>query len=192
VIDCLIGLHFNFTAFLLLFESQFTKSFTAEKKESHNHNHNSCFIGCWFGEICYLLLSLLFTGIIGLYTYAERLAVLNLETLELRRLRFDLIFYYKAFNHLTPFDPDLVFTIYSSPNCLRSNKPFILKPITVPNKVLSTTFYIAADAWNYLPIGLRLSTSLPAFKSGFKGVDFSKFLKDSVNLNCLNVLPFFD
>jgi hypothetical protein len=56
-------------------------------------------------------------------TYAERLDVLNLETLELRRLRFDLIFYYKVFNHLTPFDPDLVFTIYSPPNCLSSNEP---------------------------------------------------------------------
>jgi hypothetical protein len=116
-------------------------------------------------------------------TYAERLAVLNLETLELRRLRFDLIFYYKVFNHLTPFDPDLVFTIYSPPNCLRSNEPFILKPITVPNKFLSTTFYRAVDAWNYLPIELRLSKSLPVFKRGLKVVDFSKFLKGSVNLN---------
>ena len=79
-------------------------------------------------------------------TYAERLAVLNLETLELRRLRFDLIFYYKVFNHLTPFDPDLIFTLYIPPNCLHSNEPFILKPITVPNKFLSTTFYRAVDA----------------------------------------------
>jgi hypothetical protein len=115
-------------------------------------------------------------------TYAERLAVLNLETLELRRLRFDLIFYYKVFNHLTPFDPDLVFTICSPPNFLRTNEPFILKPIIVPNKFLSTTFY-RADAWNYFPIELRLSKSLPVFKRGLKVVDFSKFLKGSVNLN---------
>jgi hypothetical protein len=116
-------------------------------------------------------------------TYAERLAVLNLETLELRRLRFDLIFYYKVFNHLTPFDPDLVFTIYSPPNCLRSNEPFILKPITVPNRFLSTTFCRAVDAWNYLPLELRLSKSLPVFKRGLKVIDFSKFLKGSANLN---------
>jgi hypothetical protein len=38
-------------------------------------------------------------------TCTERLAHLNLDTLELRRLRFDLIFYYKVFNHLTSFDP---------------------------------------------------------------------------------------
>jgi hypothetical protein len=116
-------------------------------------------------------------------TYAERLAVLNLETLELRRLRFDLIFYYKVFNHLTPFEPDSVFTIYSPPNCLRSNEPFILKPITGPNRFLSTTFCRAVDAWNYLPLELRLSKSLPVFKRGLKVIDFSKFLKSSANLN---------
>jgi hypothetical protein len=122
-------------------------------------------------------------------TYAERLAVLNLETLELRRLRFDLIFNYKVFSHLTPFDPDVVFTIYSPPSCLRSNEPFILKPITVPNKFLSTTFCRAVDAWNYLPIDLRLSKSLPVFIRGLEVVDFSKFLKGSVNLNWLHVYP---
>jgi hypothetical protein len=116
-------------------------------------------------------------------TYAERLAVLNLETLELRRLRFDLIFYYKVFNHLTPFEPDSVFTIYSPPNCLRSNEPFILKPITGPNRFLSTTLCRAVDAWNYLPLELRLSKSLPVFKKGLKVIDFSKFLKSSANLN---------
>ncbi len=51
-------------------------------------------------------------------TYAERLAAMNLETLELRRLRFDLIFYYKVFNNLTPFAPDSVFTTYVPPPCL--------------------------------------------------------------------------
>jgi hypothetical protein len=50
-----------------------------------------------------------------LLPYAERLATLNLETLELRRLRIDLIFYYKVFNHLTPFNPDTVFTMYIPP-----------------------------------------------------------------------------
>jgi hypothetical protein len=45
-------------------------------------------------------------------TYFERLASLGLEPLELRRLRFDLIYYFKIFNHLTPLDPDEVFIAY--------------------------------------------------------------------------------
>ena len=52
---------------------------------------------------------------LSVLTYAERLAMLNLETLELRRLHFDLIFYYKVFNHLTPFDPETVFTMHTPP-----------------------------------------------------------------------------
>ena len=50
------------------------------------------------------------TPSLSVLTYAERLAMLSLETLELRRLHFDLIFYY---NHLTHFDPETVFTMYT-------------------------------------------------------------------------------
>ena len=42
------------------------------------------------------------------YSYEERLARLNLETLELRRLRFDLVLYYKMFNDLGSFDVNIV------------------------------------------------------------------------------------
>jgi hypothetical protein len=48
------------------------------------------------------------------------------------------------------------------------------------------TFYRTVEcvaAWKYLPMGLRLSNSSPAFKTGLKAVDFSKFLKGSVTLN---------
>src|SRR5664279_1109442 len=34
-------------------------------------------------------------------SYHERLAMINLESLELRRLRYDLIYYYKILNNLT-------------------------------------------------------------------------------------------
>jgi hypothetical protein len=87
-------------------------------------------------------------------TYAERLAYLNLDTLELRRLRFDLIFYYKVFNHLTSFDPQTVFGIYHPPACLRSNTSFIKKPAHMSNKTLATLFYrgILMRGTTYLPI----------------------------------------
>jgi hypothetical protein len=113
------------------------------------------------------------------YNYADRLAILNLETLELRRLRFDLIFYFKVFNNLTPFTPDLVFTTYTPPPCLRSNSPIIQKPIHASSKFLSITFYRSIDAWNYLSVELRQAKSLNAFKSGIKSVDLASFLKGS-------------
>jgi hypothetical protein len=114
-------------------------------------------------------------------TYAERLALLNLDTLELRRLRFDLIFYYKVYNNLTPFDPKVVFTVYSPPSNLRNNTPYVIKPAKLSRKVLSTVFYRSIDAWNALPLDLRSASSLAAFKRGLKSVDMSRFLKGSFN-----------
>ena len=57
------------------------------------------------------------------------LAVLELESLEFRKLRFDLIYYFQVFNYLIPFDPNEVFLIE--------------KPITL--------FYRIVAAWNALP-----------------------------------------
>jgi hypothetical protein len=47
------------------------------------------------------------------FSCLDRLVILDLDLLELRRLRFDLIYYMKVFNHLTPFNPTEVFTIYT-------------------------------------------------------------------------------
>jgi len=42
--------------------------------------------------------------------YAERLARINLETLELRRLKSDLVMYYKIQNNLTGLAPEIYFS----------------------------------------------------------------------------------
>jgi hypothetical protein len=118
-------------------------------------------------------------------TYAERLACLNIDTLELRRLRFDMIFYFKVFNHLTSFDPQIITdNIYQPLACLRSNTRFIQKPAHRPmsNKTLATLFHRCIDEWNYLPADLRHSQSLFTFKRGLRNVNLSGFLKGSVNL----------
>ena len=108
--------------------------------------------------------------------YLERLALLDLEPLELRRLRFDLIYYFKVFNHLTPFDPEDTFLIYTPPVSSRSNSPCLHKPAKASNKLLHTLFYRHVDAWNSLPSALKSVSSLPKFKHGLKSVDLSKFL----------------
>jgi hypothetical protein len=115
-------------------------------------------------------------------TYAERIAMLNLETLELRRLRFDLIFYYKVFNNLTPFDPNVVFTMYFPPPILRHNSPIIQKPIRTSNKLCpGIFFYRNIDAWNNLPRDVRLLPTVPSFKRTLKCIDFSAYLRGSIN-----------
>jgi ribonuclease P/MRP protein subunit RPP40 len=116
-------------------------------------------------------------------TYAERIATLNLETLELRRLRFDLIFYYKIFHCLTPFDPSDVFSTYVPPTNLSCNSPILLKPTKASNKLLSGTFYRNIDAWNDLPTELRITPTLSSFKRRLRRIDCSPYLKGSVNIS---------
>ena len=111
--------------------------------------------------------------------YQERLALLDLELLELRRLRFDLIYYFKVFNNLTPFDPSNVFLIYTPIASSRSKSPYLQKPPKASNKMLHTLFYRQVDAWNLLPDVLKFTSSLPVFKRGLKNVDLSQFLKGS-------------
>jgi hypothetical protein len=110
---------------------------------------------------------------ISMFTYAKRVAHFNIATLALRRLRFDLIFYYKAFKHLTSFDRQIMFNIYQPPACLRSNTPLIQKPARMPNRTLATLFYRCIDALNYLPADLRHSQSLFTFKRSLRNVELS-------------------
>ena len=110
-------------------------------------------------------------------TYLERLALLNLEPLELRRLRFDLTYYYKILHNLTPFNPDIVFHIYTPPEASRSNSPYLQKPNNATTARLSSFFCRCIDAWNYLPSNLRHAQSTSAFKRAIKCVDLSRFLK---------------
>jgi hypothetical protein len=69
--------------------------------------------------------------------YAERLALLDLELLELRRLRFDLIHYYKVVNHLTPCNPNDAFIIYSPDARSMPSLPYLQKPSKATNRFIS-------------------------------------------------------
>jgi hypothetical protein len=73
--------------------------------------------------------------------YPERLASVGLEFLELRRLRFDLVYYFKILNKLTPFCPDDAFIIYTPAECSRSEFPYLQKPAKASNRHLSFIFF---------------------------------------------------
>jgi hypothetical protein len=71
--------------------------------------------------------------------YSERLAIFDLDLLELRRLRFDLIYYYKVLNrpNLTHFNHSEVFIIYSPSERSRSALPYIYRNQSTPQKVFN-------------------------------------------------------
>ena len=113
-------------------------------------------------------------------TYQERLSVLKLEPLELRRLRFDLIQYYKIFNNLTSLHHADYFSYHQPSLFTRNPSPFLIKPLNCPNYLLTSFFYRSLDCWNSLPPELRQIKSLNSFKSQLLKVNLNNFLIGSV------------
>ena len=110
-------------------------------------------------------------------SYRERLQKLNLESLEIRRLYFDLIYYHKILNNLTLLDPDKVFMLYHSNPSSRSDSVLLYRPVKTTERVLSTFYYRNTVAYNSLPAEIRKLDSISSFKLAVRSVDFSKFLK---------------
>jgi hypothetical protein len=113
---------------------------------------------------------------LSLLSYHERLAFLNLEPLELRRLRFDLTYYYKVLHNLTPLTPNDVFAIYTPMESSRSRSPYLRKPPKASNVLLSSFFCRNVAAWNSLPSSLRHAPSVLSFKHLLKLIDMTSFL----------------
>ena len=110
-------------------------------------------------------------------SYPDRLAKLDLESLELRRLRFDLLIYHNILHSLTPLHAKDYFLIYYPPSSSRSVMPYLQQPIKATSKLSSSFFYRNIHAWNSLPCALRSVSSKTSFKTLLKKVDLTKFLK---------------
>ena len=111
--------------------------------------------------------------------YLDRLKFINLEPLELRRLKIDLVNYYKFL--VLPFNPELKnrFTFYNPPSSSRSGMPYLQKPIKSSVIFDTSFFYRSVNIWNSLPVDLRYSNSLYAFKTGINKLNLHKFLRGS-------------
>ena len=71
-----------------------------------------------------------------LMSYPERLAMIDLEPLELRRLRTDLNEYYKCFHNLNSINYTEHFNFYVPPAASRSSSPKLVKPVKANNTVM--------------------------------------------------------
>ena len=96
--------------------------------------------------------------------YSERLALLNLETLECRRLKFDLTLYYKIFHGLVAIDSANHFNYYSAILSPRNTSPKLIKPVKGTTNYFNCFFNRSIDCYNSLPHNVKHCTSLLLFK----------------------------
>ncbi len=116
---------------------------------------------------------------LSMLPYSSRITRLNLQTLELRRLHFDLTNYFKILNGMSSLNPSDYFLIYNPIISTRSAVPSLLKPLRASSKLSSFFSYRSIEAWNHLPTNIKLLNSLPSFKASIKSVNFSTFFKCS-------------
>ena len=106
--------------------------------------------------------------------YHHRCKILNLETLEIRRVKYDLILIYKIVNNLIDLDFSSLFKFNSNLNSynLRRHKLSLEKPKLVKTSVRSNFFsYRCINIWNGLPEEIVTSSSLDIFKQKLNTFD---------------------
>ena len=115
--------------------------------------------------------------------YLERLACLDIQPLELRRLYFDLVYYYKILHNLTPHNPSTLFKFHNPPSSTRNSMSFIQKPTNGSKTFFSSFCNRSVDCWNSLSQETRSINSLCSFKSAIHKLDLSSFLYGSAFTN---------
>ena len=113
-------------------------------------------------------------------SYEERLKCLNLLSLEKRRYLFDVTFLYKALNGYLNVDVSPFLNFYSQDDRYRFRHvdDYSLKTNFARTTIFKCTYFNRiVEMWNSIPLDIRLSPSLAAFKLGMK-----KFLISFHNL----------
>ena len=106
--------------------------------------------------------------------YFTRLSILKIQTLELRRLHFDLIMCYKIFNGMVELDFNDFFVL-SRATATRGHKLKLNTCHCRVNARLKCFVVRVIDVWNNLPSDIVFSKSLASFRDHLYKIDFSSF-----------------
>jgi len=108
-------------------------------------------------------------------SYPERLAALELEPLELRRLKSDLVLYYKCLHDLVALPGSEYFTVSNFTSRTRTGGNRLLLPLC-STKLYENDFYNrCVSCWNFLPYTVVNASSISCFKRFLSNVDLSSF-----------------
>ena len=110
------------------------------------------------------------------YSYNERLFLLNLESLESRRLKYDLKMYFKIMNNFTIINPNDFF-LFGNIGVTRGHGFKLQKRLFHNNRLSNIFTNRAVDCWNSLPNEIVNAKSYAAFVRKIKQLDLSEFLK---------------
>ena len=110
--------------------------------------------------------------------YGTRLRNLNLQSLEYRRVFFDLVMCYKIVFHLVDVDVSDFFVINSHVHFTRGHH-FKLKSRSLPHHNFRQNFFSerVIPIWNSLPNSVVSASSVCAFKAHLSHVDLTPFCK---------------
>ena len=109
-------------------------------------------------------------------SYPDRLARLNLDSLDVRRLRHDLILTYKIVFGLTTMNPEDFFTFANSNHNTRGHAYKLLPSHCRVNVRKGFFTERVVKPWNCLPAELHHFSSLSIFKSFVFSTDLSDFV----------------
>jgi len=109
-------------------------------------------------------------------TYPERLAAIDLEPLELRRLKADLLLYYKCMNNLVALPAEVYFCNSQNISQTRSGGNRLILPRCNTNRFANDFFNRRLNCWNSLPDHVANASSVLTFKRLLTNTDLSQFL----------------
>jgi len=109
--------------------------------------------------------------------YSERLKLLKCDTLELRRLKFDLIMMYKIVYGFVDVDASVLFDfINAKESKTRGHDKRIIKKASVLQSGVNSFCNRNVTVWNSLPQYVIAAASVNMFKTYLNKLDLSKYL----------------
>ena len=97
-------------------------------------------------------------------TYPERLAAIDLEPLELRRLKADLVLYYKCLNNLTALPYTDYFNLSNYTTQTRTGGSRLIVPLCSTNRFANDFFIRCINCWNSMSSDIVNSNSIKHLK----------------------------
>ena len=97
-------------------------------------------------------------------TYPERLAALDIEPLDLRRLKSDLVFYYKCFHDLVALPSCEYFTMSNFTSQTRTGGNRLFSPLCFTRIHENVFFNRYVSCWNFLPPAVVDAGYISCFK----------------------------